>query len=226
MKALQFGLLVLFLFTAPVNAAVTGDDAPPWVQQAAAIKVPTYEKDVSAVVLVDEKTTTIDSDGRITETLNYAVRILQREGREYAMGHVLYHSDGGKVKELHAWLVRPNGQTKRYSNDDIVDITGAINDVYNEFRVRSISGKNDADVGSVFAYSYSREERSVFSQDDWEFQDELPVISSRYTLTLPTGWHAESVTFNHANIEPRVNGTSYTWELANLAPIQIGRAHV
>ena len=218
MKALLIGLLLFFVF-APARAAVTGDDAPPWVQQAAAIKVPTYEKDVPAVVLVDEKTTTIDSDGRITETLNYAVRILQREGREYAMGHVLYHSDGGKVKELHAWLVRPSGQTKRYSNDDIVDITGAINDVYNEFRVRSISGKNDADVGSVFAYSYSREERSVFSQDDWEFQDELPVISSRYTLSLPAGWHAEGVTFNHANIEPRVNGTSYTWELSNLPPI-------
>src|SRR5689334_16405134 len=218
MKAFLFGLL-LFVLAAPASAAVTGDDTPVWVQQAAAIKVPTYEKDVPAVVLVNEKTTTIDSDGRITETLNYAVRVLQREGREYAMGHVLYHSDGGKVKELHAWLVRPSGQTKRYGNDDTVDITGALNDVYNEFRVRSISGKNDADVGSVFAYSYSREERSVFSQDDWEFQDELPVISSRYTLSLPSGWHAEGVTFNHANIEPRVNGTSYTWELSNLPPI-------
>src|SRR5581483_6943390 len=96
---------------------------------------------------------------------------------------------------------------------------GAINDVYNEYRVRTIAATNEADVGTVFAYSYSREERSVFSQDDWDFQDELPVISSRYTLTLPTGWRAEGVTFNHAPIEPRVNGTSYTWELSNLPPI-------
>ncbi|HEY3580635.1 MAG TPA: DUF3857 and transglutaminase domain-containing protein, partial [Pyrinomonadaceae bacterium] len=208
-----------FAFAAPVSAAVTGDETPVWVQQAAAIKVPTYEKDVPAVVLVNEKTTTIDSDGRITETLNYAVRILLREGREFAMGHVVYHADSGKVKDLHAWLVRPNNQTKRYGSDDTVDVAGAINDVYNEYRVRSISATNDADAGTVFAYSYSREERTVFSQDDWDFQDELPVISSRYTLTLPTGWRAESVTFNHSNIEPRVNGTSYTWELANLPPI-------
>ena len=219
MKALLFGLLLLFVFVAPANATVTGDETPAWVQQAAAMKVPTYDKDVPAVVLVNEKTTTIDSDGRITEVLNYAVRILQREGREYAMGHVFYHGESGKVKELHAWLVRPNNQTKRYGSDDTVDVAGAINDVYNEFRVRSISATNDADAGTVFAYSYAREERTVFSQDDWDFQDELPVISSRYTLTLPTGWRAESVTFNHANVEPRVNGMSYTWELANLPPI-------
>ena len=219
MKALLFGLLLLVLFTTPVNAAVTGDDTPVWVQQAAAIKVPTYDKDVSAVVLVNEKTTTIDSDGRINEVVNYAVRILQREGREYARGHVVYKTDGDKVKELHAWLVRANNQIKRYGNDDTVDIAGQPNDVYNEYRVRAISAGSEADVGTVFAYSYSREERSVFSQGDWDFQDELPVISSRYTLTLPTGWRAESVTFNHATIEPRVNGTSYTWELSNLPAI-------
>src|SRR5690242_720897 len=219
MKVLLFDLLVLFVFALPANAAVAVDDTPVWVQQAAAIKVPAYDKDVPAVVLVNEKTTTIDSDGRITEVLNYAVRVLQREGREYALGHVIYHTDGGKVKELRAWLVRPNNQTKRYGNDDTVDVAGAINDVYNEYRVRTIGATTEADVGTVFAYSYSREERSVFSQDDWDFQDELPVISSRYTLTLPSGWRAEGVTFNHAPIEPRVNGTSYTWELSNLPPI-------
>jgi hypothetical protein len=208
----------LFVFV-PANAAVSGDDTPVWVQQAAAMKIPTYDKDVPAVVLVNEKTTTIDADGRITEVLNYAVRILQREGREYARGHVVYRTDGGKVKELRAWLVRPSGQTKRYGNDDTVDLAGQPNDVYNEFRVKGISASSEAEVGSIFAYSYSREERSVFSQDDWDFQDELPVVSSRYTLTLPTGWRAEGVTFNHANIEPRVNGTSYTWELSNLPPI-------
>ena len=219
MKSLLVTVVALFVLAAPARAAVAGEDTPVWVQQAAAMKVPTYDKDVSAVVLVNEKTTTIDSDGRITETLNYAVRILQREGRGYAMGHVVYKTDGDKVKDLHAWLVRPNSQIKRYGNDDTIDVAGQPNDVYNEYRVRAISVSSEADVGSVFAYSYSREERSVFSQDDWDFQDELPVISSRYTLTLPTGWRAEGVTFNHANIEPRINGTSYTWELSNLPPI-------
>lgn len=212
-------IIALLVFAVPEKAAVAGDEAPAWVQQAAALKVQSYDKDVTAVVLVNERITTIDSDGRITETFNYAVRVLQREGREYAIGHVAYLPDSGKVKELKAWLVRPGAETKRYGKDETVDIAGALNDVYNEFRVRSISATNDADVGSVFAYSYTREERSVFSQDDWSFQDELPAVSSRYTLMLPAGWRAEAVTFNHPNVEPRVNGTSYTWELSNLAAI-------
>ena len=45
------------------------------------------------------------------------------------------------------------------------------------------------------------------------------MISSRYNLTLPQGWRAEAVTFNYSKIEPRVNGTSYTWELSNLPPV-------
>src|SRR6185503_13997192 len=59
------------------------------------------------------------------------------------------------------------------------------------------------------------------SQADWDFQDSLPVISSRYNLTLPEGWRAEAVTFNYPKIEPKVNGTSYSWELSNLPPIPL-----
>jgi transglutaminase-like putative cysteine protease len=220
MKAWLIGVLALLFVALPAKAAtVYGDETPSWVQQAAAIKVPAYEKDVPAVVLVDERVTTVDSDGRINEVYNFAVRVLQREGREYAIGRVGYIPDSGKVKEMRAWLIRPGSQTKRYGKDETVDVAGDLNDVYNEYRLRTIVAVPDADVGSVFAYSYTREERSVFSQDDWAFQNSLPVLSSRYTLTLPSGWRAEAVTFNHANVEPRVNGTSYTWELTDLPPV-------
>lgn len=219
MKLWLISILGLLLLVAPAKASVAGDEAPVWVQQAATLKVPSFEKEIPAVVLLNERITTIDSDGRITEVVNYAVRVLQREGREYASGHVVYATDGGKVKELRAWLLRPGSETKRYGKDEAVDIAGALNDVYNEYRVRSISATNDADVGSVFAYTYTREERSVFSQDSWSFQDELPSITSRYTLMLPTGWRADAVTFNHPNVEPRVNGSTYTWELSNLAGV-------
>ena len=219
MRVWLIALVGLLFFAMPAKAAAAGDEAPVWVQQAATIKVPNYEKDVSAVVLVDESVTTVDSEGRINEVYNYAVRILQREGREYAVARVGYIPDFSKVKDLRAWLVRPGSETKRYGKDDTADIAGDLNDVYNEYRVKSILGTSDANVGCVFAYSYTREDKSVFSQSDWAFQSSLPVISSRYTLVLPTGWRAEAVTFNHPNVEPRVNGTSYTWELSNLAPV-------
>ena len=212
-------LTTLILLIAVPAIAAPGDETPQWVQQAVAIKVPTYDKDVPAVTLVDESMTTIGSDGRMNEVYNYAVRILQREGREYAVGHVGYIPDVGKIKDFKAWLIRPGAEAKRYGKDDTVDIAGDLNDVYNEYRVRQISATRDADAGSVFAFTYTREDRSVFSQADWAFQSSLPVISSRYNLTLPEGWRAEGVTFNYPKVEPKVNGTSYSWELSNLPPI-------
>src|SRR5258705_12255905 len=120
MKVKLFGVCVLSLL-APLNVwASPGDETPAWLQQAAAIKLPTYDRDVPAVVLVDASTTTIDADGRVNEVYNFAVRVLRREGREYAVGQVGYIPDIGKVKDLSARLVRGKGQPKRYATDDEV----------------------------------------------------------------------------------------------------------
>src|SRR5690606_27889435 len=77
----------------------------------------------------------------------------------------------------------------------------------------------DAVEGDVFGYEAVLEERSVFSQFQFFFQDNLPSVSSSFQLSLPDGWRAESVTFNHPKIEPSVNGSSYTWSLSDLKPI-------
>src|SRR5215212_6793696 len=156
-------LSFLLLLVAPAHA-MAGDETPSWVQQAAALKVPSYDKDVSAVVLVDDSTTNIDAQGYVTETYKYAVRILKREGRVYAEGGVGYIPEIAKIKDFRAWLVRPSGDIKRYGKDETVDLAAADNDVYNEYRLKEIKAVHEADAGTVFAYSYSREDRSVFSQ--------------------------------------------------------------
>ncbi len=218
MRFWLISILGLLILATPVTAA-PGDEVPSWVQQAIAIKVPPFDKDVPAVVLVDESQTIIGSDGKQNESYNYAVRILRREGRDYAAGRVSYIPNISKVKDFRAWLIRPGGAIKRYGKDDTVDVAGDLNDVYNEYRVKRISGSDDADTDAVFAYTYTREDRSVFSQAEWFFQGSLPVINSRYNLTVPEGWRAEAVTFNHPKIDPKINGTSYSWELSNLSPI-------
>jgi transglutaminase-like putative cysteine protease len=216
---LRFAGLVLVILAVCSTAGAAGDDAPGWLRQATALTVPAYDKDVPAVVLVDEGTITIGEDGRIVKVYNFAVRILRREGRVYASGGVGYIPDSGKVKELQAWLIQANGQVKRFGKDDVVDMAGAPNDVYDEYRIKRISARDEADAGMVFGYTYTTEDRSVFGQDDWAFQGSAPVLSSRYTLVLPSGWRADGITFNHSKIEPKVSGTAYTWELSNLNPV-------
>jgi hypothetical protein len=219
MMRFRYAPILLFCLCVTTTAHAAGDNAPAWLQQAAAIKLSTYDKEVTAVVLVDDGNITVRDDGRVTKVYNYAVRIIQREGRQHADGSVGYIPDVGKVRDFQAWLIRANGEVRRYGNDDIVDVAGALNDVYNEYRVKRVSAVDEAAAGMVFGYSYTSEDKSIFSQDDWAFQSSIPVLSSRYTLSLPSGWRAESITFNHPKIEPTVNGSTYTWELNNLPPL-------
>jgi hypothetical protein len=210
-------VFIVVLFAAP---AFAGDDVPAWLQQAAGVSAPVYKRDVPAVELLREEHVTVAADGRVTTVTNYAMRVLIHEGRDYAMVREYYASDAGKVKEIHAWLIRSSGTTKKYGKDDVVDAVEDPNDVYNESRFKMIDGSKDADTGAVFGYQTVTEEHSIFSQHLWSSQHRLPALMSRYTLTLPEGWHASSVTFNHAKIEPAVSGTTYTWELRDLYPIE------
>ena len=137
---------------------------------------------MTTVVLVDETTVTVSDDGRVTKTSNYAIRILQREGREEAVGEVGYIPETGKVKGLYAWLIRPNGEVKRYGKMKQLDLAGAPMMFTTSIGCSSVSAKDDADTGMVFGYSHTSEDRSIFSQDEWAFQSSSPVINSRYTL--------------------------------------------
>lgn len=199
---------------------VRADDPPSWLQESARSNVPKYDpKDAPAVVLRNEESIAIDSSGAVIRTVRYAVKILVHEGRREAVAHIVYQTDGGKVRELNGWLIRAGGISKSYGKKDVVDITLADNDLYNEARARIIDASAEADTGDVFGFEAVQEERSVFSQFQFDFQDELPTLASTFSLSLPSGWKAESVTFNRPTVPPTVNGTNYSWTLTDLPPI-------
>jgi transglutaminase-like putative cysteine protease len=213
--------LSTFLILLAASATFATADAPPaWLQQAAAASAPAYEKDVPAVVLLNDQKVTVGDDGRVITTRTYAVRVLTREGRDFAFAREIYETDTGKVREIRAWLLRPAGPVKNYGKDETVDVALTNDDVYNEYRVKAISAKDEATVGSVFGYEIVSEDRSIFSQYRWEFQERIPSLLSRFTLSLPNGWRATSVTFNHDKIQPKVEGSSYIWELRDSPPIE------
>lgn len=216
-KLILISLLIISAATAAFGAS---DDVPAWLQQSAAMNVPSYDKDVRAVVLVNDEQVKVTADGRISIVQMFAVRILTHEGRENAVAAVPYLTGAGKVEEMHAWLIKPGGDVRRFGKDDVVDLISDPNDVYNELRVKLISATNAADTGAVFGYEATSQERSIFGVDKFSFQSNLPALTSRYSLLLPAGWSASSITFNHPDIKPQVTGTSYVWQLNNLAPIK------
>jgi hypothetical protein len=217
---LIFTLLFFITLFTSVSANPVDNAPPSWLRQAATASVPTtYEKNVKAVVLHNEQSVTLDNNGMLVTTENKALKILTREGRREAVALAFYLVSSGKVREMNAWLIRPDGTVKEYDKKSIIDRISDTDDVYNEGRIKIIDGSNDVDAGFVFGYTIVSEDRPLFYQDRWFFQDDLPTLMSRYTLNLPSSWKASSITFNYAEVKPQINGSSYTWELRNLAPI-------
>ena len=215
----RFLLLAATVLLATVSA-FAGDDPPQWLRASAAQAVPAYDKDVPAVYLFSEQQVSLGSDGKLVTTENQAIKLLDRSARTFAVARVFYLVSSGKVRDIQAWLIRPDGTVKAYDKKTIVDVIADADDVYNEGRVKLIDGSDDADVGHVFGYTVTSEEQPLFYQDSWSFQRRLPTLVSRYSINLPQGWKASSLTFNTSNVAPSVNGSSYTWEMRNLAPIR------
>jgi hypothetical protein len=203
------------------NVPTPGDEAPPWLRSAAAVSVPAYPKDVPAVILWDESVVNVEQDGRMTRNNFYAVKVLNREGREEAYAREVYNVDSEKVKEMRAWLISPSGKVKKYGKGETAEVALAENDVYNEARKMIIVASGDAEPGSVFGYETVTEDKSVFGQVAWYFQGRpLPVIKSRISITVPQGWTADGLTLNHSQIEPTVASNTYSWELTDLPPVE------
>ncbi len=214
-RLIFLSFLTILLFT----SAFADGSAPNWLKQAAAVQTPTYAKDVPGVVLHESQEVTLDSDGRLVTTENYAVKILLREGRNLATAHAFYLSSFSKVRDISGWIIRPDGSIKEYDKKSVLDIIADQDDVYNEGRVKIIDASDDVDTGFIFGYTVVTEDKPLFYQDNWSFQERLPVMLSRYSLNLPSGWKASSITFNHAEVKPQISGTNYIWEVHNLAPI-------
>ncbi|CAN5368742.1 hypothetical protein BH20ACI2_BH20ACI2_17620 [soil metagenome] len=198
---------------------VRADDPPSWMRQAMLASVPGYEKDVPAVVLHDEQQVSFDGNNKLVTTENYALKVLTREGRSFAIARAFYMVSSGKIRDINGWVIRLDGTTKHYDKKTILDIIADTDDVYNEGRIKVIDASRDVDIGHVFGYTIVSEDNPLFYQDTWNFQGRLPTLVSRYTLNLPSGWQASSITFNHSEIKPVKNGNAHTWDLRNLPPI-------
>src|ERR1044071_5929117 len=127
-KLVVSGFLLLAM---SAGAYAAGEEARMWLQQLAKAPVPTYDKDVSAVVLLNEQRASVSEDGRITTVTTYAVRILLREGRTFAQAVEFYQNDAGRIKDLKAWVISPTGAVKKYGKDETIDRVEDPSDVYN-----------------------------------------------------------------------------------------------
>jgi hypothetical protein len=195
------------------------DDTPGWLKDLASATLPQYGAKVNAVVLFNEEHTTMGDSGKLTTTTRTAMKILRRQGAEPVFFDE-YDTAGGKVRDFRAWMIAPSGKVKKYGKDEILDVACVENDVYNQCRSRLVSGKRDAEVGSVFGYESTVDRQSFSNQLLFHFQESSPVRLSRFMVTVPTGWEVKTTSFNGAPPEAAPAGGTYTWQMENLPAIE------
>jgi Domain of Unknown Function with PDB structure (DUF3857)/Transglutaminase-like superfamily len=215
---MKYTLLFLLAFALASMPSRAADEIPDWVRQAAAQAVPTYPAKVTSVVLLREETITVRPDGSRLTRERGVEKVLQPGGEGVQAGRE-YDTRAGRIRDFQGWMAPPTGKPMSYPKNRVIDVALGTNNVYDEFRAKVLDfGKNPP--GTVMAWEITEEKKTVFTEDGFEFQERNPVLLSRFGVTLPGSWEVRGLVFNHAPVEPVVSGSTNTWELRNLPPIE------
>ena len=152
--------LALTFLAVSIASAV---EAPGWLKELGQSSLPAYPPKVSAAVLLNEETITLEATGRRLRTTRYAVRILNREGASHASQGDYYFTDTGKVRDMKGWLIMPSGKVKEYGKAEIVE-SGVASGLYDQAKYRAVDAGKDADPGATFGFESTIEEKVVFRQ--------------------------------------------------------------
>lgn len=195
------------------------EEMPDWARQAGAQPVPSYPAKVYAAVLLHEENTAVDADGRRVMRERGVLKILQKSS-DSITAYRSYNTKAGRIRDFRAWLQAPGGPVRTFSKDNVADIALSPEFTYDEGRAKLINPGSGLAPGSVFAYEVTEEIKTVFVQCGYDFQDNMPVLVSRFVLSVPAGWQVRGTLFNHAPMDPAVEGSTYTWELRDLPWIE------
>jgi Domain of Unknown Function with PDB structure (DUF3857)/Transglutaminase-like superfamily len=209
--------LTLCCWAAPCLA---GNTAPDWLRAAAQETLPEYPKDAVAVVLLDEQQVTVKDNGEIETRHRYAYKFLRPEAREqYGYAFVRF-DDQTKISFFGAWTIMPNGAQIEVKEKEAGETSLASFEVFSDDRAKFIRFP-EANVGSVVGYEYVQRHRPLVFEDDWRFQDEIPMRRARFSLQIPAGWEFTNYWANFPKQQPQSSTNNlYVWEVQNIPAIE------
>ncbi|MFP5237160.1 MAG: DUF3857 domain-containing transglutaminase family protein [Acidobacteriota bacterium] len=185
------GLLVAA--SVPGMARSKHEPVPDWGLAAAKTPTPEYAKDAAAVVLLDDYLETVDAQGRATERHRQVMRILKPQGRDNACT-VAYDIDD-KINSFRAWTIAADDKIYQAQDTDFTDVGMRENSVELFTAKVRVAAPPAIDVGAVLVCE-SEELRAPYDrEEDWHFQDEVPVVDAALEMDLPAGmkyaaaWH-------------------------------------
>jgi uncharacterized protein DUF3857/transglutaminase superfamily protein len=197
-------------------------DAPSWMHAAAAAPVPAHDEKTDAVLLYSEINVSVQSAEKIKTHVREVYKILRPSGREY--GTVIVSFNGhSKINGLRGWCIPAQGKNYEVKDNEAVEI--ALPKIEGSELISDVRAKlvqiPAPDPGNVLGYEYEQEEQPLVLQDTWDFQREIPVGETHYSLQLPAGWEYKSSWVNHEEAKPtQAGGNQWHWALSDVKAIR------
>lgn len=215
------GFLLVAVARADKNAA------PDWLRAAAAEKLPDYphraDDPPDAVMLLDEEQITVKDNGDIETHARQAFRILRPQAQrdsEWNQIEVEFGKDE-KVSGLRSWTITADGRELATTKQDVVQQGYLFDVLYTDAQAQTLRFL-EPKVGSLIGCEYVFKNRPYVFEDDWYFQNTVPVRTSRVTLQLPPGWEFSARFFNMPEQKPAsLAPGQYVWELHDLPAVDL-----
>jgi hypothetical protein len=146
-----------------------------------------FDKDANAVVLINEAIADHDDEYHLITHHHVRIKILKEKGFDAANVTLhFYRKDDFEFIDMVEGVVintQPSGEITSEKLSKKAIYTSQINDRFGAVNFTFPNVK----VGSIIEYHYRSFMKSYSGLDDWDFQEELPVVKSKFTLTvLPT----------------------------------------
>jgi predicted transglutaminase-like cysteine proteinase len=213
-------LCAVVMFLASVPNAFAGGDAPQWMHALVNVPLSSYDEKTDAVLLYSETNVTVISADKMRTQVREAYKILRPEGRHHGVVNFPFDSQS-KVNNLHGWCIPAQGKDYEVKEKDAIEQAYMPDFVLASDAKVKVLTIPASDVGSIVGYEYETEERPVFLQDIWEFQEHEPVRESHYSLQFPPGWEYKASWLNHAEIAPiEAGNNTWRWTVTDVKGIR------
>jgi Domain of Unknown Function with PDB structure (DUF3857)/Transglutaminase-like superfamily len=213
-------LLGILALSCAATRAAAGDSAPDWLRALAHEKLPDYPDNPIAVQLLDEYQTTVLDNGEIDTRHRIAYKLLRPEAKdEYGFAGVPFDNET-KIFSFNAWTITADGHEYALKDKDALEISTSTYEVYSDEKAK-LQKFTDASPGNVVGYEYVQKQRPFVFEDDWGFQDKIPLRHGRLILQIPTGWDYTVRWFNYPDQKPQISGNQYTWEVTDVPAVDI-----
>ncbi|HEV2618283.1 MAG TPA: DUF3857 and transglutaminase domain-containing protein [Candidatus Acidoferrales bacterium] len=208
---------------AGITAAARSHSAPPWLTTAAHQQIPSYPSDTMAVVLFEQQQISVDANGHVETLHRVAYKILRPEAHDTYGTLIVPFDSETKIKSINAWSIPPSGDIYEVGAKEAMETGISPDALYSDDRQKIISIPA-ADPGNVIGYEYVQEERPYIREEEWRFQQTIPVLKASFSLQLASGWKMDSYWVNYPESKPQMSDRgNYQWDLANIPALPHGQ---